>query len=332
MTDATSPRAANARPVRVLVSGGAGFIGSRAVARLAAAGHQVIAVDDLSVGLPLPATSALVTAVEADIRDRAAMTALFELHRPDALLHLAAVHHIPTCERQPGLAMDVNVMGTQSLLEAAEGAGTRDIVFASSGAVYDWADGPLTEDVAALRPCDVYSVGKLCNEHQLAVWAGRCDARVRVARLFNTIGAGDPNGHLIPDILAQIGEGAATATVRLGNTAPRRDYIYVDDVADGLIALLDNPGKAPFEAFNVCTGRDASVAELVELIGEIRGTRVTIETDPARVRKVDRLQQLGDPAKMQRRFGWSAAWPLRDALNAIIVATARAPAEALAVG
>lgn len=313
-------------PAPVLVTGAAGFIGSRTVAMLGRTGHRVIAVDDLSVGLPLPTATAWLNPIEADIRDRDAMRALFLAHRPAALLHLAAVHHIPTCERRPELAMDVNIMGTQSLLDAAEAAGTRAVVFASSGAVYDWADGPLREDTAALRPRDVYSITKLSNEYQLTVWAGRTGAQVRIARLFNTIGSNDPNGHLIPDILAQIGSGQANATVRLGNTAPKRDYIYVEDVASALVAILGgvDDGEA-VEAFNVCSGRELSVAELVELIGDIVGVHVQIETDPARIRKVDRLQQLGDPARMTDRFGWQAAWTTRDALERIIADTVNAP-------
>lgn len=313
----------------VLVTGAAGFIGSRTTALLGAAGYRVVAVDDLSVGLPLPEASNWLVPVEADIRDRAAMAALFAAHRPSAMIHLAAVHHIPTCERRPELAMDVNVMGTQSLLDAAEAAGTRAVVFASSGAVYDWADGPLTEDVAALHPHDVYSITKLSNEYQLAVWAKRTGARIGVARLFNTIGSNDPNGHLIPDILEQIGTGE-TATVSLGNTAPRRDYIYVEDVAAALVAILGGiTDGAAFEAFNVCTGAELSVADLVALIGDIVGVDVTIAVDPARVRKVDRLQQLGDPSKMRERFGWTAAWTARAALERIIANSRAAEAEHL---
>lgn len=315
------------RPV-VLVTGAAGFIGSRTTALLGEAGFQIVAVDDLSVGLPLPAASDWLTPVEADIRDRATMAALFAEHRPIALVHLAAVHHIPTCERRPELAMDVNVMGTQSLLDAAEASGTRAVVFASSGAVYDWTEGPLVEDVAPLRPHDVYSITKLSNEYQLAVWAKRTGAKVGVARLFNTIGSNDPNGHLIPDILDQIGTGTETATVRLGNTAPRRDYIYVEDVAAALVAILGGVADGlAFEVFNVCTGEELSVADLVALIGDIVGVEVAIEVDPARVRKVDRVQQLGDPGKMRERFGWTAAWTAREALERIVTDT-RSPEAA----
>jgi UDP-glucose 4-epimerase len=271
----------------------------------------------------LPAAAPGLVPIEADIRDADALAAVFATHRPQAVIHLAAVHHIPTCEAQPSLAYDVNVVGTQRVLDAAQQGGAADVLLASSGAVYDWTTGALDEAAAPLKPRDVYSIGKLSNEYQLAGWAERTGGRAHAARLFNTIGTGDPNGHLIPDILAQI-ERTSTAAdgpaiVRLGNTAPRRDYIHVDDVASALVTLLGAmPGAAAFDAFNVCTGNDLSVAELVALIADIMGVDVTIEPDPARMRKVDRLEQLGAPAKMHTRFGWTAKWPVRAALAQIM--------------
>ena len=315
-----------ARPAHdvVLVTGAAGFIGSRATAMLARSGVHVIALDNLYVGLPLPESSEHVLPVKLDIRDRDGMAALMATHRPDAVMHLAAVHHIPTCERDPALAFDVNVMGTQSVLDAAHAAGTRDVLLASSGAVYDWLDGPLDETATPLRAKDVYSITKLANEQQVIGWAERTGSRAHVARLFNVIGTGDPNGHLIPDIMAQIGDGAS-ARVRLGNTAPRRDYIHVDDVASGLVTMLGGMvGGADTDIFNLCSGADLSVAELVGLMGDIMGVQVTIQSDPARIRKVDRLSQLGLPAKMAERYGWRAQWTTRAALAQIIDA-AHAP-------
>ncbi len=100
----------------VLVTGAAGFVGSRLLARLSASGTHVIALDDQSVGLPLPQVSEFVTPVLADIRNRNLMRAVFNDHRPQAIVHLAALHHIPTCEANPHLALDINVMGTQILL------------------------------------------------------------------------------------------------------------------------------------------------------------------------------------------------------------------------
>ena len=312
------------RPARppfdsVLVTGGAGFIGSRVVRLLVELGCRVIVVDNGYVGLPLPEASDRVVPINADIRDRDRMKQVFAEHKPDGVLHLAAVHHIPTCEKEPYLAFDVNIMGTQSVLEAAQEAGTKNVVLASSGAVYAWEEGSLVEATSPTGATDVYSITKLADEYQAGGWADRVGARVHIARLFNTIGSGDPNGHLIPDILEQIASAESQPIIRLGNTKPKRDYIYVDDVAAGFVAILSNilEGEAR-EIFNLCTGNELSVAELVALMGTIMGKDVQIENDPSRFRKIDRLQQLGDPTKLQKRTGWAAAWSARDALIAIM--------------
>lgn len=303
----------------VLVTGGAGFIGSRVVPRLRAKGARVIVVDNGYVGLPLPKASEGVVPVEVDIRNQEAIAAVLAEHRPDAILHLAAVHHIPTCEQKPHLAFDVNVLGTQALLDGATAAGVKNIVFASSGAVYRWDDGPLDESATQTGATDVYSITKLSNEYQIGGWAGRTGARAHVARLFNTIGTGDPNGHLIPDILTQIGTGEAKPVVKLGNTKPKRDYIFVEDTADGFVALLEGlPEGEDLEFFNLCTGNELTVAELVGLMGELMGVDVQIESDPSRFRKIDRLQQLGDPTKLKSRRNWSPQWDARRSLARIM--------------
>lgn len=303
----------------VLVTGGAGFIGSRVVPRLNARGVQQIVVDNGYVGLPLPEASDGIVPISADIRDTEAMRAIMAEHKPQAILHLAAVHHIPTCEAKPHLALDANVMGTQSLLDAAAAEGVRDIVFTSSGAVYQWESGPLEEATTPTGATDVYSISKLAGEYQVAGWAGRTGGRAHIGRLFNTIGTGDPNGHLIPDLLDQLSTGASEVTVKLGNTKPKRDYIHVDDVADAFVALLEGlPEGEAVEYFNICSGQEASVAELVGLMGELLGVSVNIETDPARIRKIDRVQQLGAPGRIAARRGWRAKRDLRSALTEIM--------------
>jgi UDP-glucose 4-epimerase len=304
----------------VLVTGAAGFVGSRACAILRKLGVKVIAVDNLYVGLPLPKSDEMITSIEADIRDRETLRAIFKDHSPQAVLHLAAVHHIPTCEREPSLAFDTNIMGTQCLLEAIEASDCMGIVMASSGAVYDWSDGMLLEATSPLRACDVYATSKLTNEYQLETWTHRKDRRAHAGRLFNTIGTNDPNGHLIPDIITQLSKSSSgNCTIKLGNTKPKRDYIFVDDAAAGFVNILGGiPKGDAFETFNLSRGEEFSVAELVDLIGTLMGVDVTIEPDPSRFRKVDRLSQLGDPSKMEKRFGWRARYALRDALAKIL--------------
>lgn len=303
----------------VLITGGAGFIGSRAAAILRDRGVRVIVADNGYVGLPLPEASDGIIPINVDIRDQQAIAAVLAEQRPDAILHLAAVHHIPTCEREPHLAFDVNVLGTQALLDGAAAAGIKNIVFASSGAVYRWDDGPLDEAQTLTGATDVYSITKLSNEYQLAGWAARTGARVHIARLFNTIGTGDPNGHLIPDILEQIGTGEANPVVKLGNTKPKRDYIFVEDSAAGFVALLEGlPEGDAVEYFNLCTGDEMSVGDLVALMGELMGVDVRIESDPTRFRKIDRMQQLGDPTKLKTQRNWTPQWTARRAVASIM--------------
>ena len=287
--------------------------------RLEQQGVRQIIVDNLYVGLPLPEARDGVVPVKADIRDQDAMRSLMMEHQPDAILHLAAVHHIPTCEREPHLAFDVNVMGTQTILDAATAAGVQNIIFTSSGAVYQWKDGPLSEDTTPTGATDVYSITKLAGEYQAIGWAHRTGGRAHVGRLFNTIGTGDPNGHLIPDLLEQVAGGSNHVTVKLGNTKPKRDYIHVDDVADAFVALLMGlPKGEPVETFNICTGQELSVAGLVDLMGDLLSVSVSIESDPSRFRKIDRLQQLGAPGKIAAERDWRARIDVREALSRIM--------------
>lgn len=304
------------RPRQVLITGGAGFIGSRLAGFLAAAGDDVCVFDNLSSRLPLPPI-ARGRGIEGDVRDEAALEAAFAEFRPSAVVHLAAVHHIPTCELERAYSLDVNVTGTERVLAAAERHGVEHLVLASSGAVYDTVEGPLREATTRCAPHDNYALAKTANEQQARFWGARTGQTVTVARIFNTIGPGDPNAHLVPDILEQVRDGQSV--VRLGNTSPRRDYVWVEDVARALQAAVSRPiSGGTIETVNVCSGVEYSVAQIVEVLGELLSRRLTIEVEAARVRRVDRAGQLGDPAHARALLGWTATTPLRDALAAIV--------------
>jgi UDP-glucose 4-epimerase len=306
----------NAHP-RVLVTGGAGFIGSRLVALLTQQGVATGVIDNLSSGMPLPANIA--RGLVANVQDRARLIALCNAFRPTAVVHLAAVHHIPTCESLRAYSLETNIVGTEVVLEAAELCGVETVVIASSGAVYAWKDAPLVEDETPVWVSDNYSLGKLANEYQLRLWSERTGRRGRVARIFNTIGSGDPNAHLIPDVLAQLKQGSAQE-IRLGNLAPRRDYIYVDDVAAGLLSLLSaaDASKA-FDTFNICTGAEISVEMLVRKICLLFDKDARIIPDANRVRRIDRPRLLGSNAKILAAHGWSPRLSLDDAIRRTVI-------------
>lgn len=304
--------------MRVCVTGGAGMIGRRLVSRLAGRGHFVAVVDDLSSGLPMPDDAAI--AHRCDIREEREMLALMGDFRPDAIVHLAALHHIPTCEIDRRRCLDVNVLGTETVLLAASEARVARVVLTSSGAVYRWADGPLREDESPTEAMDNYALSKLSNENQLRLWCERSGATGRIARIFNTIGHDDPNAHLLPDVLAQL-EHAEGNVVRLGNLESRRDYLHADEAADGLLAIMADARPQPLDVFNLCSGEEHSVESLVNCLAACLGRTIRIEIDEKRRRRVDRASQLGDPTKAYTLLGWRTQLGLQGILNRLLAET-----------
>lgn len=298
---------------RVCVTGGAGMIGRRLVSRLNRRGVAVAVVDDLSSGLPMPEGVAI--AHRCDIRAKTDMLALFRDFRPDAVVHLAALHHIPTCETQRSLCLDINVVGTETVLHAATEARVGRVVLASSGAVYGWSDGALDEELSPTEARDNYAVSKLCNESQLRLWSERSGGIGRVARIFNTIGGDDPNAHLLPEILAQLTSGAGQASVvRIGNLTSRRDYVHADEVAEGVLALLGDARPRAFDVFNLCSGEEYSVEQIVACLARCLGQPVQISVDEARRRRIDRPSQMGNPGKALELLGWRTRLDLQGIL------------------
>lgn len=304
---------------RILVTGGSGFIGHRLVKLLTNNGQTVLNIDNLSSKMPMVNGVTGLVNVLSDIRDEETVERCILDFKPDCVVHLAAVHHIPTCELKRAYALDVNVRGTEIILSACEKARTKRFVLASTGAVYDTVSGPLDERSTPLRYTDNYSLAKSCNESQVSFWSKRTDSSARIARIFNTIGHDDPNGHLIPDVLAQIGLESNYAKIRLGNIETLRDYIYADDTANGLFKIVENwGGQNCLDTYNLCTGSEWSVYELVMMIGRLIGKDIEIEIDELRRRKVDRPSQLGSPHKTLSEIGFKASCSLEGALAKIL--------------
>jgi UDP-glucose 4-epimerase len=228
---------------------------------------------------------------------------------------LAAIHHIPTCEQNASEALRVNIVGFQIVLDAAAKVGCQRMILASSGAIYDWQEGPLNEDRTPVKPRDIYSLSKATNEKQLEFWTAKTGATAIVARIFNTIGENDPNRHLIPDILRQVDSNGRHPLIRLGNLYTRRDYIYVEDTAACLASMVEADDLKGLEFFNVGTGREYDVRSIVEHIARIRGCSLELQADPTLARKMDRHSQLADITKAVSRLNWRPLYSLEEALK-----------------
>jgi UDP-glucose 4-epimerase len=300
-------------PQRVLVTGGAGFIGSHLVEGLVEGGAQVSVIDDLSRGRRdwLHPGAEL---HQFDLRDPSAVRGTLARMAPDVVVHLAALHFIPAVDGAPELAWDLNVKATRALVDALEARPPEVLLFASTAAVYPDRSGPIDETCPP-GPIDVYGRTKLAGEELVAAFAAKTGTRVRVARIFNVIGPRETNAHVVPELVAQLQAG--NDVVRLGNLDTRRDYIDVRDVAEALRRLAALNTSAP-ATFNVGSGRSTAVADLVRLCEEALGRPVAVVSDSARRRTQDRAELVADARLLQATTGWEPSWPLEKTLAALL--------------
>lgn len=304
---------------KVIVTGGAGFVGSHLVNKLINAGHRVHVIDNLSNGKEswLDPSERL-SLQNIDILDTVTMKKVFQEINPKLVYHLAAEHFIPACERDPEFAFRTNVEGTQSVISACKSMVDRPkLVFASTGAIYNpHLETPLNENTD-IMPLDIYGTTKHVDEQILKLYSYRDNAEVKIARLFNVAGRRETNPHIIPIILQQIKKGQRK--IQLGNLKPRRDYIHVEDVATGLYTIGVNDSQGLFDIYNLGSGVEFSVAELVKLCESVVGFPIEIETVEFRKRKFDRMSQLADIIKMKSIFSWEPKHDLKKALEDVWV-------------
>ena len=264
----------------VLVTGGAGYIGSHACKALAAAGYVPVTLDNLSTGWRDAVKFG--PFVGADLLDRAALDAAFAEHKPVAVLHFAALSQVGEAMAEPGKYWRNNVSGSLNLIEAAIDAGCPDFVFSSTCATYGDRDGEVLDEDTPQAPLNAYGASKRAIEDMLADFGASHGLRSVIFRYFNVAGA-DPDGevgehhrpetHLIPLILDAV-DGKRDALTVHGTDYPTpdgtciRDYVHVLDLAHAHIAALDylRGEERPHRTFNVGTGEGSSVLEVIEAI------------------------------------------------------------------
>ena len=306
--------------LRVLITGGNGYVG-RNLTQMMQAECSVCVADSLRFGhwRFSPDERSRMRLEHVDILDATAVVALLADFRPDVVVHLAAIHYIPECEADPAHAVNTNVIGTLNLLTACP-EGCR-FVLASSGAVYKPHDLPHQECSSEERPEDVYGYSKLHAEQYVRQFAAKRGLKAVIVRLFNVIGPGETNPHLLPELVAQLKAGRTV--VELGNLTPRRDYIGVKDAARGFMAAALGESVPPGDTctINLGTSNTYSVAEVIEKLRRISGVEFTVHQAAARIRKVDRMHLAADNQRAAELFGWRP----RDSIDEVLTELWRAP-------
>lgn len=300
--------------MRILVTGGNGYVG-RCLSRSLLPEHEVCIVDNLRYGgWRFTATEMASMRCETiDIRQLEPLRGIIADFAPEAIIHLAAIHFIPECENDPELAVSTNVLGTSNVAAACP-AGCR-LVFASTGAVYRPEATPHREEASAVEPADVYGWTKLHGEQYVRYFARQRKFPACIVRLFNVIGPGETNPHVLPEIVAQLKAGRSVLS--LGNLEAKRDYIHVADVARGFARAACTGQLEPgaTSVVNLGSQEPYSVAELLDLLREVSSRDFRVQPDPARMRPSDRPYLSADIAKIGQQFQWRPQLSIREALT-----------------
>ena len=287
---------------RILVTGGAGFIGSAVIAHLQKQKHEIFVIDNLSFGNRQFINIDDSHFFNADILDEHRLDEIIGKIRPQYIIHLAAVHFIPYCNQHPYESSNINIRGTMHLLKAAQKYTPEKVFFASTAAVYPIYDLAVSESFAT-GPMDIYGLSKLTGEHLCNEFFLETDIPVVVCRFFNAFGPNETNPHLIPEIQQQINDGKRT--IELGNILPKRDFIHTYDMANA-ISIMIKKLTTGITTINLGQGEEYAVTEIVNAFERILNEKITIEIDEARVRKVERMHLLADVTKL-KSLGWQPA-------------------------
>ena len=307
--------------MKVLVTGGAGYIGSVVAAQLVAAGHEVTVLDDLSTGyadsVPTGATF-----VKGTLRDCAAEVLADGI---EAVLHLAAKALVGESVAEPARYWSTNLGSTLALLEAMREIGVRTIVFSSTAAVYGEPERMPIEETDPTRPTNPYGATKLAADTALTEFARLYGFGAVSLRYFNVAGAHqapdgswfgerhNPETHLIPNVLASVAEDRPVQVFGADYPTPDgtcvRDYIHVTDLADAHLRALQSCRPGEHRVYNLGDGTGFSVRQVIDVCAEVTGTE--IEVDVTARRPGDPAVLIASAERIEAELGWRADRDLR---------------------
>ncbi|MFL5277344.1 MAG: NAD-dependent epimerase/dehydratase family protein [Myxococcales bacterium] len=304
--------------MRILVTGGAGFIGSHLCARLLGRGDEVTAVDNfdpfyperLKRGAIEPLQREGMRLVTADIRDEAAMDAAFRESRPETVVHLAALAGVRPSLERPAAYMDVNVRGTAVLLDAARKANVRRFIFGSSSSVYgEGAQPPFRETARIDSPLSPYAASKAAGELLARTFHNLYRTETICLRFFTVYG---PRQR--PDLAIHKFSRLMLAGKKLpffGDGASRRDYTYVDDILAGVVAAIERP--LGYDVVNLGGAHTTSLRELIGLLEESLGVTAQLDLQP--FQPGDMPLTSADVTHAGKVLGYAPGTSMRDGLR-----------------
>lgn len=289
----------------LLVTGLSGFVG----------GH-------LQHAIARSETWQLLAAKPHNLLDPASLDAWLQAGVPDAVIHLAGQTFVPAAFKDPAHTLQVNLLGSLNLLQALKRAGFNGtFLFVSSGDVYGQVAEmalPITEALAP-KPRNPYAVSKVAAELLCQQWGYAEGWRMLIARPFNHIGPGQAVSFVVPSMAQQIvgaDAGAKRLTLEVGDIDVTRDFLDVRDVISAYFALLEH-GRSG-EIYNVCSGVERTVRELILQMARLAGVSVELVQDPSRLRPADQRRVVGSAEKLQKDTGWKPGISITETLQSVL--------------
>jgi len=305
---------------RLLLTGANGFVGKIFTARLQQAGFQVIALS----ASPAGAHSLTDEHLQCDIRDAQALALAVGQAKPDYVVHLAAISHVPTSFKDPLLTWETNVMGSMNLLEAIRlHAPDAFVLFPSSSEVYGAAfkQGEAVDEQTPCEPLNPYAASKVAAESAFREYF-RQGVKGVIARPFNHIGAQQSADFVTASFARQIAlieAGKQAPVLKVGNLEAVRDFLDVQDVCSAYIELLklaDKPGRPV--CLNIASGQSRKIREVLDMLLSLSTSSITVEQDPERLRPSDIPIAVGNAALLKSTTGWQPQIPLETTLTQLL--------------
>ena len=311
--------------MKILITGGAGYVGSACLRHIAAAGHETLAYDNLALG-HRGALEGVCDLVEADLLDLDTLARTMAEYRPDAVMHFAAATYVGESVERPDHHYRTNITGTFNVLEAMKRADVGRLVFSSTCATYGMADAAGLTEETPQAPFSPYARTKLAVEWMIKDWAHAYGLGFTILRYFNASGASEdgshgedhrPETHLIPLVL-EVALGRRDELAIFGQDYPTpdgtciRDYVHTSDLGSAHLLAVEatEPGRG--DVFNIGTGRGTSVREIIDACERATGRSIATRLEDRR--PGDPPSLVAVPDKIRRVLGWNPKYTTIDGI------------------